>query len=93
MQVAWDAFRLADPDAQPKDGFSPEQRFFLSFAQSWRTQQRPEALRLQVQSNEHAPAKYRVNGPVSDMPEFASAFTCSPPQPMARTASERVVIW
>jgi putative endopeptidase len=46
-----------------------------------------------VQSNEHAPAKYRVNGPVSDMPEFASAFACSPPQPMARTASQRVVIW
>jgi len=93
LQVAWDAFRLADPNAQPKEGFSPEQRFFLSFAQSWRTQQRPEALRLQVQSNEHAPAKYRVNGPVSDMPEFASAFTCSPPQPMARTESQRVVIW
>jgi putative endopeptidase len=93
LQVAWDAFRLADPNAQKKDAFTPEQRFFLSFAQSWRTQQRPEALRLQVQSNEHAPAKYRVNGPVSDMPEFASAFTCSPPQPMARAAGQRVVIW
>jgi putative endopeptidase len=93
LQVAWDAFRLADPNAQEKNGFTPEQRFFLSFAQSWRTQQRPEALRLQVRSNEHAPAKYRVDGPVSDMPEFASAFQCSPPQPMARTASQRVVIW
>ena len=75
------------------DGFTPEQRFFLSFAQSWRTQQRPEALRLQVQSNEHAPAKYRVNGPVSNLPEFASAFHCSPPQPMARRSEQRVVIW
>jgi putative endopeptidase len=93
LQVAWDAFRLADPNAPKKDGFAPEQRFFLSFAQSWRTQQRPEALRLQVQSNEHAPAKYRVDGPVSDMPEFASAYQCSPPQPMARPASERVAIW
>jgi putative endopeptidase len=95
VEVAWDAFKLAtrDQPAEKRDGFTPEQRFFLSFAQSWRTQQRPEALRLQVQSNEHAPAKFRVNGPVSNLSEFASAFTCAPPQPMARTPNQRVVIW
>ncbi len=93
LQVAWDAFRIADPHAQDQGGFTPAQRFFLSFAQSWRTQQRPEALRLQVQSNEHAPAKYRVNGPVSNLPEFASAFQCAPPQPMARAPEQRVTIW
>jgi endothelin-converting enzyme/putative endopeptidase len=75
------------------DGLTEVQRFFLSFAQSWRTQQRPEALRLQVQSNEHAPAKFRVDGPVSNLTEFASAFKCSPPQPMARAQDQRVVIW
>jgi putative endopeptidase len=95
LQVAWDAFKLATNNQPPekRDGFTSAQRFFLSFAQSWRTQQRPEALRLQVQSNEHAPAKYRVNGPVSNLPEFASAFTCAPPQPMARSQDQRVVIW
>jgi predicted metalloendopeptidase len=95
VEVAWDAFKIAthDQSAQKRDGFTPEQRFFLSFAQSWRTQQRPEALRLQVQSNEHAPAKFRVNGPVSNLTEFASAFACAPPQPMARTPEQRVVIW
>jgi putative endopeptidase len=95
IQVAWDAFRIAthDQPAAKRDGFTPEQRFFLSFAQTWRTQQRPEALRLQVQSNEHAPAKYRVNGPVSNLPEFADAFGCAPPQPMARSQAQRVVIW
>lgn len=95
LQVAWDAFKLAT-SSQPSEkrgGFTPEQRFFLSFAQSWRMQQRPEALRLQVQSNEHAPAKYRVNGPVSNLPEFASAFICAPLQPMARSQDQRVVIW
>jgi len=95
LQVAWDAFKIATK-GQPeekRDGFTPAQRFFLSFAQIWRTQQRPEALRLQVQSNEHAPAKYRVNGPVSNLPEFAGAFACAPAQPMARTSSQRVVIW
>jgi putative endopeptidase len=95
LEVAWDAFKLATANqpATPRDGFTPGQRFFLSFAQSWRTQQRPEALRLQVQSNEHAPAKYRVDGPVSNVPAFAEAFTCAPPQPMARTPAQRVVIW
>ena len=96
LQVSWDAFKLATRDrpvAKTNDGFSADQHFFLSFAQTWRTQQRPEALRLQVQSNEHAPAKYRVNGPVSDLPEFASAFACAPAKPMARTPDQRVVIW
>ena len=93
--VAWDAFGLT---AQAKrsdkiDGLDPAQRFFLSFAQSWRTQQRPEALRLQVQSNEHAPAKYRVNGPVSNLPQFSTAFGCSSGQAMARPAATRVDIW
>ncbi len=95
VQVAWDAFALT---AQGKGGekiddLTPAQRFFLSFAQSWRTQQRPEALRLQVQSNEHAPAKYRVNGPVSNLPAFAAAFACVAGQPMARPAAQRVDIW
>lgn len=95
LEVAWDAFKLT---AQGKgdekiENLTPGQRFFLSFAQSWRTQQRPEALRLQVQSNEHAPAKYRVNGPVSNLPQFAASFECKAGQPMARPASDRVDIW
>jgi len=93
LEVAWDAWKLAQdgkPDAE-RDGLAPGQRFFLSFAQAWRTQQRPEALRLQVQSNEHAPAKYRVNAPVSNMPAFATAFSCKAGDPMARKL--RVDIW
>jgi putative endopeptidase len=93
LEVAWDAWKLAQ-DGKPaagRDGLAPAQRFFHSFAQAWRTQQRPEALRLQVQSNEHAPAKYRVNGPVSNMPAFASAFSCKTGDPMARKL--RVDIW
>ena len=93
LQVAWDAWQLTD-DAKAgaqRDGLTPPQRFFLSFAQAWRTQQRPETLRLQVQSNEHAPAKFRVNGPVSNMPAFANAFACKTGEPMLRAA--RVDIW
>jgi len=96
IEVAWDAFRLTEQgkSGKPVDGLIPAQRFFLSFAQSWRTQQRPEALRLQVQSNEHAPAKFRVNGPISNLDTFADTFACNPgEQPMARAAGDRVDIW
>jgi len=95
LEVAWDAFKLTPQGAskEPRDGFTPEQRFFLSFAQTWRTQQRPQALRLQVQSNEHAPAKFRVDGPVSNLPPFADAFACKPGDAMLRAPAARVDIW
>ena len=69
------------------------QRFFLAYAQTWRTEQRPAQLRLQVQSNEHAPAKYRTNGPLADMPAFAHAFACKTGDAMVRPASQIVEIW
>lgn len=65
------------------DGFTPEQRFFLSFGQIWCDNARPEALQLLVQTNEHAPPEFRVNGAVENMPEFQKAFACKPGQPMA----------
>ena len=65
------------------DGYTPEQRLFLSFGQVWCTNAREEFLRLQVQTNEHSPAQFRVNGVVRNMPEFQKAFSCKPGQPMA----------
>jgi putative endopeptidase len=95
LQVAWDAYRIAQGDKSdtPVDGMTPAQRFFLAFAQAWRTAQRPAALRLQVQSNVHAPAKWRVLGPVANLPEFATAFSCKAGDAMVRDAATRVVIW
>ena len=95
VEVAWDAFKLTAQGVsnEARDGFTPGQRFFLSFAQTWRTQQRPQALRLQVQSNEHAPAKFRVDGPVSNLPQFAEAFTCKAADSMVRAPATRVDIW
>jgi putative endopeptidase len=75
------------------DGFTPEQRFFLSWAQIWREIQRPEAERLQVATNPHAPAKWRVNGPLSNMPEFKQAWGCKDGDPMVRPDSLRPRIW
>ena len=95
LLVAYDAFKLTPQgkgDANI-EGLTPDQRFFLSFAQSWRTAQRPEQLRLQIQSNEHAPAKFRVNGPVSDVPAFAHAFACKAGDPMLQPPTKIINIW
>lgn len=68
------------------DGFSPEQRFFLGWAQVWRTNMRPEFARYMVQVDPHPPAKFRVNGPLSNMPEFTKAFGCKSGESMIRAS-------
>ena len=72
------------------DGYTAEQRFFLSFGQIWCTNAREEALRLQVQTNEHSPPRFRINGVVENMPEFQKAFACKPGQPMVAAHACRV---
>ena len=74
----------------PIDGFTPEQRFFLAFGQSWCTNIRPEAARLRAQVDPHSPARDRVNGVVQNMPEFQKAFSCQIGQPMVRMPECRV---
>ena len=68
-----------------------EKNFFIAFAQTWCTNYRPEAARLQAQTNPHSTAQWRVNGPVSDNPDFAAAFSCKAGAPMA--PQDRCVIW
>jgi len=75
------------------DSLTEEQRFFLSYAQIWRTNIRPEYLRLALNVDPHSPAPFRVNGPLSNLPEFAKAFDISAPSPMIRPENERVQIW
>jgi endothelin-converting enzyme/putative endopeptidase len=74
-------------------GFTPAQQFFVGFAQAWCANYRPEALRLLVSTNPHSPPKYRVNGPLSNLPEFANAFQCKEGSPMATPASKRCEVW
>jgi endothelin-converting enzyme/putative endopeptidase len=76
--------------AKKIDGFTPEQRFFLSFGQVWCSNEREEAQRLQAATNEHAAPKFRVNGVVQNMPEFRKAFSCKVGQPMAKANVCRV---
>ncbi|UOR05074.1 M13 family metallopeptidase [Hymenobacter aerilatus] len=75
------------------DGFTPEQRFFLSWAQLRRTNIRPEALRQQILTDPHSPGQYRTIGPLMNMPQFYDAFGCQPGQKMVRTAEDRAKIW
>jgi len=75
------------------DGYTPEQRFFIAYAQSWREHTRPEQLKTRVTVDPHAPAEWRTNGPVSNMPAFAKAFNCKPGDPMVRPLSSVPQIW
>jgi putative endopeptidase len=77
-------------DAKKIDGFTPEQRFFLSFGQVWCSNEREEALRLQVQTDPHSPPQFRVNGVVKNMPEFQKAFSCKAGAPMVKANACRV---
>jgi putative endopeptidase len=84
---------LTGPGAKAKDkvdGFTPEQRVFLGWAQVWCESTRPEAERLKAATNPHSSNKYRVNGPISNMPEFQKAFSCKANAPMVRADACRV---
>lgn len=81
---------LAGKPAQTIGGFTPAQRYFVAYAQSWCSATRPEALRMQNATDPHSPPEFRVNGVVSDMPEFREAFACKPDAPMVREKACRV---
>jgi putative endopeptidase len=96
LTVAYAAFQKSlEGKARPKDidGFTPEQRFFLGWAQIWANNVRPEFARLLATIDPHPLAKFRVNGPLSNMQEFAKAFGCKAGDPMVRPESERCQIW
>jgi len=74
-------------------GLDPDHRFFLGYALAWMVNERPEAVANQIRSNEHSPAKFRVIGPLTDMPEFFATFGIKAGDPMWRPENERVKIW
>ena len=75
------------------DGFSPEQQFFIAWGQFRGDEIRPEAQRLMVQSDPHPIAKYRVIGPLSNLPEFQIAWSCKADAPMVRPEGKRCEVW
>ncbi len=90
--IAWkDANK--DKNLQPIDGLSPEQRFFIGYAQWDCANERPEDLRMRAQVDPHSPATYRINGVVVNMPEFAQAFGCKAGQPMVKPTEKVCRVW
>jgi putative endopeptidase len=95
VSVAYEALQraLAGKPRPVIDGFTPEQRFFLAYAQARLSVLRPEAARVQVATDPHSPGRFRVNGPLANMPEFAQAFGCKEGDPMVRPPELRARIW
>jgi endothelin-converting enzyme/putative endopeptidase len=87
--IAWKN-ATAGQDLKPIDGFTPDQRFFIGMAQWACGDQRPENLRANAITNPHSPEKYRINGVVSNMPEFQKAFSCKAGQPMVNQNACRI---
>ncbi|MBH9576466.1 M13 family metallopeptidase [Inhella proteolytica] len=76
-----------------RDGLTPEQRFFVGFAQWDCSHARPEYARLHAATDPHSPGRYRINGVAVNMPEFAQAFACKPGQKMVKKDAERCRVW
>jgi putative endopeptidase len=96
MRLALAALRkqlAAHPEQRASGAFTDEQQFFLGFGQAWCTNMRPEIARLLAVVNPHSPPHFRVNAPVSNMPEFAAAFSCAPGSPMVRADADRCEVW
>src|SRR6266550_3226270 len=96
LSIAYAALEkaLAEKGRPPLiDGFTPEQRFFLAWAQIWRQNITPEAQRVRINTDPHSPGQWRTNGPLSNLPQFAAAFGCKPGDAMVRPDSVRPVIW
>ena len=95
-KLAFAAYKKSRAGKAPEptiDGFTPEQQFFIAWGQ-WRGDEtRVEAQRKQVQGDPHPIAKYRVNGPLSNLPVFSATFQCKADAPMVRPAAQRCEIW
>jgi len=96
LKISWLAFQKAlagKPRPANIDGFTPEQRFFLGWAQVWGRNQTPEAMRQQILTDPHPLGRFRVNGPLSNMPQFAEAFHCVAGDAMVRPPDKRCQVW
>ena len=95
LAIAYDAFKLTEQGKGHKeiDGYSPDQRFFMGFAQAWRIVTRPETSRLYINVDTHSPEKYRVLGPLSNFDPFYKAYGLTEKSKMYRKPEDRAKIW
>jgi putative endopeptidase len=96
LTIAYNALQKTlegKPAPAPIDGFTVSQRFFLGWAQVWEGSTRPERVRQIVHTDPHPVDRFRVNAPMSNIPAFAKAFSCSAESPMVRPEAQRCRIW
>ncbi|MEP7256365.1 MAG: M13 family metallopeptidase [Ferruginibacter sp.] len=95
IAIAYDAFKLTKQgkDTVKIDGLTPDQRFFLSYAQCWRRKVKDEALRTQINTDPHSPSKYRVWGPLMSFAPFYAAFNIKEGDKMFVAEKDRINIW
>ncbi|WP_426670616.1 M13 family metallopeptidase [Mucilaginibacter sp. McL0603] len=95
LAIAYQAFKNT-PEGKSDtkiDGFTPDQRFFLSFAQVWRIKNSDETMRMRINVDPHSPEMYRTNGPLSNTPAFYKAFDIKPGDKMYRDEKDMVKVW
>ena len=94
-KIAYRALQIAQKTRPGRviDGFTPDQQFFIAWGQARYDNTRPETQRLMVQSDPHPVSKYRVVGPLSNLPEFQKAFTCKAGDAMVRAPADRCEVW
>jgi putative endopeptidase len=95
LAIAYDAFKLTKQGRGNEliDGFTPDQRFFLGFAQVWRIKNRVEQIRARITTDPHSPEMYRINGPTVNFTPFYAAFGVKPGDKMYVNPEQRVKIW
>lgn len=95
LAIAYEAFQKTEQAKKGEkiDGFTPNQRFFLSWAQVWRANTRDAEMANRIITDPHSPVEWRTNGPLSNMPEFYEAFSIKPGDKMYRADSIRAKVW
>jgi len=95
IAIAYDAFKMTKQgkDTTKIDGFTPDQRFFIAYAQGWKNKDKDESLRTQINTDPHSPANYRVNGPLMNFTPFYTAFNVKEGNKMYLPESKRIKIW
>jgi len=88
---AYRAMRAEAKEQQFADGFSEDQQFFLATGQVWCSKYREEYARMTAQVDSHSPPRFRVNGSIANLPEFAAAFSCAPSTAM--NPPNRCAVW
>lgn len=91
--AAMQAARRGAPAPEELEGLTPEQQFFVGYAQSWCSRFRDEDVRLRVVTDPHSPPRFRVNGPIANLPEFQAAFSCKEGSAMVRAPGKRCEVW